>query len=193
MAKKLSTFFVNKSNWQVKIKLQTSKGVDAENKFGFNPGARDGYDCLDLAKAPRFQGGRSMFFPHADWNRPIKEYASDIRKTMQHINVFQIAIAPSQGDTGYSQLSFEGTENLSSVYCFLVDPYSVTAIASGKQYAIGPSSSVLYKQLFVTDDKNFIKNFPRVFSLANPYPNPCRPVANINYVLPYNFGEQRAA
>ena len=188
MAKKLSTFFVNKSNWQVKIKLQTSKGIDAENKVGFNPGARDGYDCLDLAKAPRFRGGRFMFFPHAEWKRPITEFASDIRNTMQHINVFQIAIAPSQGDTGYSQLSFEGTENLSSVYCFLVDPYSVTAIASGKQCAIGPSSSVLYKQLFVTDDKNFIKNSPRVFSLASPYPNPCRPVANINYVLPYNFG-----
>ena len=63
MAKKLSTFFVNKSNWQVKIRLQTSKGVDAENKIGFDPGARDGYDCLDLAKAPRLQSAALSVFP----------------------------------------------------------------------------------------------------------------------------------
>jgi autotransporter-associated beta strand repeat/autotransporter-associated beta strand repeat len=187
LAKKQSVYFAGKSDWQLKVKLTTGKGMDAENKIGFNRLAQDGFDRLDFPKAPRFQGGRYMFFPHADWNRPIKEFASDIRNTMQHINVFQIGIAPSKADTGGSQLSIDGTENLSSVYCFLVDPYSVTAISSGKQYPVASSGSVLYKQIFVTDDKNFIRNFPRVFSLANPYPNPCRPTTNINYVLPYNF------
>jgi hypothetical protein len=187
LAKKQAVYFVGKSDWQLKVKLTTGKGMDAENKIGFNRQAQDGFDRLDLPKAPRFTGGRYMFFPHAEWNRPIKEFASDIRNKMQHINVFQVGIAPTNGDTGVSQLSIDGTENLSSVYCFLVDPYSVTAISSGKQYPVASSGSVLYKQIFVTDDKNFMRNFPRVFSLANPYPNPCRPTTNINYVLPYNF------
>jgi hypothetical protein len=188
LAKKRSVYFAGKSDWQMKVRLATGKGMDAENKIGFNRLAQDGFDRLDLPKAPRFQGGgRYMFFPHADWNRSIKEFASDIRNKMQRINVFQIGIAPSIGDTGGSRLSIDGTENLSSLYCFLVDPFSITAISSGKQYPVEPSGSVLYKQIFITEDKNFIKNFPRVFSLANPYPNPCRPTTNINYALPYNF------
>jgi hypothetical protein len=187
LAKKQSVYFVSKSEWQIKIKLTTGKGMDAENTLGFSRLARDGFDRLDLPKAPRFQGGRSVFFPHPDWNRQIKEFASDIRNKIQHINVFQIGIAPSLGDSGSSQLSFDGTENFSSLYCFLVDPNSVSAISTGKQYPLGPSGSVLYKQIFVTDDRNFIRNFPQTFSLANPYPNPCRPSAHINYTLPYDF------
>ena len=187
LAKKSAAFFVDKSNWQMQIKLQTSHAIDASNKFGFSKSAGDGYNSLDLPKAPRFQSGRYLYFPHSDWGRSIKEYASDIHKTMQHITVFQVAFTPSQGDAGNSLLSLEGSQNLSSVYCFLVDPRSVSAMVSGKQYPIEPSNSVLYKQIFVTDDKDFIRNFPHAFSLANPYPNPCRPTTNIRYVLPYNF------
>jgi hypothetical protein len=188
LAKKSSAFFADKSNWQIKIKLQTAHATDAENKLGFSRSASDGFSSFDLPKAPRFQRGRYVFFPHSDWNRPIKEYASDIRKTMQHVTVFQLAFTPSQGDTGNSQLSVEGSQNLSSVYCFLVDPKSVSPMVSGKQYPIEPSNSVLYKQIFVTEDKNFVQNFPHAFSMANPFPNPCRPTTNIHYVLPYNFG-----
>jgi hypothetical protein len=187
LAKKQSVYFAGKSEWQIKIKLTTGKGMDAENTLGFSRLARDGFDRLDLPKAPRFQGGRSVFFPHPDWNRPITEFASDIRNKLQRVNVFQIGVTSWQGDTGNSQLSFDGTENLASLYCFLVDPFSIMAISSGKQYPVASSGSILYKQIFVTDDKNFIRNFPRTFSLANPYPNPCRPMAHINYALPYDF------
>jgi hypothetical protein len=52
---------------------------------------------------------------------------------------------------------------------------------------LAPMAEAQFRTIFVSKDRNFLKDFPHVFALHHPYPNPCRPKATIHYTLPYRW------
>jgi len=189
LAKRHETFFVNAQEWRIRALLKSASGNDKNTVFGFSGLAQDGFDSHDKAKPPRLANRPYAFLWHPEWKRGVKEFASDIRKHMAPINIFQIAIAPREGTADSARIRFEGVEDLSSIYCFWADQNAIAPIEPGKDYTVGQSASVMYKTVFVSSDKNFLKKYPFRFSMAMPYPNPCRPRATIQYALPYRFGK----
>jgi hypothetical protein len=189
LTKRNVAMFADKNNWQVRMVLSGAANKDAENILGFSADARNGYDASDAAKPPRMSDYQYMFFSHPEWNRGCVEYARDIRRTLSRVEAFTIGIAPGTGMQAAS-ISFDGLGKVSQPVAFyLTDEKDITPVEAGKSYAIEKSSKVLYKTLFVTTDKNFIRNFPRTFNLGLPYPNPTRRMANIRYSLPYHIGQ----
>jgi hypothetical protein len=181
--------FTDKSNWQVSVRLSGGTNTDAENIFGFSADARNGYDASDAAKPPRMSDYQYMFFSHPEWKRGCTEYARDIRRTLNRVEAYTIGIMPGSGKQAPA-MSFNGCAKVSpSVMFYLADDKDIVPVEEGKPYAVGKSRTVLYKTLFVTTDKNFLRNFPRVFNLGLPYPNPTRRMANIQYSLPYHIGQ----
>jgi len=189
MAKRNVAKFADKSNWQVRVNLSTGTGIDAENILGFSAGAKNGYDANDAAKPPRMADYQYMFFSHPEWKRGCTEYARDIRRALTGVEAFTIGITPGKGKQP-AMISCDGlTKVADSVGFYLADEKGVTAVEAGKSYPVAASSNVVYKTLFVTTDKNFLKNYPRAFSLGLPYPNPTRRMAHIQYSLPYHFAQ----
>jgi hypothetical protein len=189
MAKKNVAKFTDKNNWQVRVKLTGASNTDAENIFGFSAAARNGYDANDAAKPPRMSDYQYMFFSHPEWKRGCNEYARDIRRTLNRVEAYTIGITPGSGKQA-PVISFVGCAKVSpSVLFYLAGEKDLIQIEEGKTYPIEKSSKVLYKTLFVTTDKNFLRNFPRSFNLGLPYPNPTRRMATIQYSLPYHIGQ----
>jgi hypothetical protein len=189
VAKRAVAYFTDPSDWQIRVSLFGSEENDADNTLGFSPDAKDGYDADDRPEPPRMTQSGYAFFGHPEWNRCVKEFASDVRNRMKRVNAFQIGVAaPSQ--TGKpSRIRFQGIDNLASLYCFFADPDTVFRLSENRDYELAPAASVVYKTVFVTADRNFLKNFPLRFALSHPFPNPCRPRAAISYTLPYRFGK----
>jgi hypothetical protein len=189
LAKRNVARFSDKNNWQVRVTLAGGSNSDAENILGFSTQAKNGYDANDAGKPPRMSDYQYMFFSHPEWKRGCVEYARDIRRTLNHVEAFTIGIAPGTGKTA-SAIGFDGLSKVfESVGFYLADEKEITAVEPGKTYAVAKSKAVLYKTLFVTTDRNFLRNYPRSFNLGLPYPNPTRRMATIQYSLPYHLGE----
>jgi hypothetical protein len=193
LAKRNIAAFADKNNWQVRMMLSGATNSDKENVLGFCTDAKNGYDASDAAEPPRMSDYQYVFFPHPEWKRGCTEYARDIRRTLSRVEAFTIGIAPGKGRQG-SRIGFEGVAALwPAVQFYFADEKDIVPVEPGKSYAVGTSNKVVYKTLFVTTDKNFLKTFPRSFNLGLPYPNPTRRMANIRYSLPYHFGETGVA
>jgi hypothetical protein len=188
-AKRSSDYFTNTTDWQIRVSLRSSDGNDADNSFGFSPGAKDEYDARDRPEPPRLSKSRYAFFWHPEWKRGVSEFASDIRRSVKRTNSFQIGIAPSQSPSGANRIRFYGVEGLRSLYCFLADGDTVFLIEGNKEYELSPSVVAVYKTVFITADRNFLKKYPLRFAFPQPFPNPCRPMAIISYTLPYRFAK----
>jgi hypothetical protein len=189
LAKRNVAKFADKNNWQVRVMLSGGSNSDAENIIGFSSGAKNGYDAQDAGKPPRMSDYQYMFISHPEWKRGCVEYARDIRRTLNRVEAFTIGIAPGTGKKA-STIGFDGLSKVSeSVGFYLADEKGITAVEAGKTYTVEKSKKVLYKTLFVTTDRNFLRNFPRAFNLGLPYPNPTHRMATIQYSLPYHLGE----
>ena len=187
LGKSHTAYFENAGEWRIRALFKSKSGNDRNTVMGFSSGAKDGFDPNDKPKPPRFVNSSYAYLWHSEWKQPVMEFASDIRRRMANINVFQIGIAPVEGKADDARISFEGVNNCTSIFFFLADRNSITPIETGKEYEIEHSAVALYKTVFVSADRNFLKNYPMRFAMAMPYPNPCRPMANIKYVLPYRF------
>jgi hypothetical protein len=188
-AKRSIAYFNTTSDWRIRVSLFGRDGNDADNSFGFSPNAKDEYDIADRPEPPRLSDTRYAFFWHPEWGRSVKEFASDLRHRMKKINVFQIGIAPSQSQNTPVRIRFQGVENLSSLYCYLADADTVLFIDGEKEYELAAAASTVFKTIFVTADRDYLKKFPLRFALTQPFPNPCRPMAVISYTLPYRFAK----
>jgi hypothetical protein len=186
---KRSIYFAGSSDWKIKVSLYGREGNDADNVFGFSPNARDGFDAADRPEPPRMEGSRYAFFWHPEWGRHVKEFASDVRRGMKKTNAFQIGITPSPVNGAPVRMVFQGVGNLSSLYCFFADADTVFKIEGNRGYELAPSASTVFKTVFVTADRDYLKHFPMKFALVNPQPNPCRPMTVISYTLPYRFAK----
>ncbi len=187
LSKRFAARFTAAGEWQVRVILTNSINTDAQNILGLSSSAQDGYNACDVAEPPRMNNYQRLYFYHPDWKRSITEYARDIRRTLADPTIFQMGISPASGARN-SKISFEGVETCKGVYLFLADATSIVAVAAGQAYPVAASDKVLYKTLFVSPDRDFLKRYPRTFELASPYPNPVRQIANIKYTLPYRFG-----
>ncbi len=189
LAKRTVAKYVDNKNWQVRMSYNGNWNCDAQNAFGFNQLASDGYDVNDAAKPPRMSDYRYVFFSHPEWKRGYSEFARDLRKTLKPVETYTIGITPGNGKCG-GEINFDGLENISKdIQVFIADEKDIVQIEAGKPYSLPKADSVLYKTMFVTTDKNFLKNFPRSFNFGVPYPNPTRRFANIKYTLPYHLGK----
>ena len=188
-AKRGFAYFTNTTDWRIRVSLRSGDGNDADNSFGFSPGARDEYDANDRPEPPRLSESGYAFFWHPEWKRSVQEFASDVRRRVKRTNAFQIGIAPSQSQSSAVRVRFYGVETLSSLYCFLADADTVFLIEANKEYELAPSASTVFKTVFVTADRDYLKKYPLRFAFARPFPNPCRPMAIISYTLPYRFAK----
>jgi hypothetical protein len=186
-AKRSSGYFASTADWRVKVSLRGKKSNDADNCFGFSAGAGDAYDISDRPEPPRLSDSRYVFFWHPEWGKGVTEYASDIRRQFKEVNTFQIGLAPSQSADDTVRLRFQGIEMLSSLYCFCAGPDTIFPIQGDKDYTFAPSQTALYKTIFVSPDKNFLKKYPFRFGYTQPFPNPARLTATVSYTLPYRF------
>jgi len=188
-AKRTMAKYVDTKNWQVRMAFSGKSNSDAQNAFGFNQTASNGYDANDAAKPPRMAEYRYLFFSHPEWKRGYTEFARDLRKTMAVVETYTVGIAPGNGKSS-GDITFDGLDKISKdIQVYVADENGLVQIENGKPYPIPKSDSVLYKTMFVTTDKNFLKNFPKAFNFGVPYPNPTRRFANIKYTLPYHIGK----
>ena len=183
------TSFENTKAWTVGIELTSNVNRDADNLFGVNKNARDGYDVLDRPEPPRMGSEPYLFFAHPEWKRTIDRFASDIRRTWNSkVNIFQIGISPCERDVTSLTLNITGFSEEAPIYLFVNNRSDIVEYKPGITLEIEPSDKEQYRTIFATADKGFINTFPHKFMLNSPYPNPCRPLTTIRYTLPYNFG-----
>jgi len=189
-AKRNGAQYVDKGNWQIRVLLCGTAANDRENILGFSPLAKDDYDASDAAKPPRMTNSRYLYFSHSEWKRGNKEFAHDIRSSLKSTAAFLIGISPGSAKSKNTVMRFEGMENVPpETQFYLADVNSIVKIETGAAYAVPQSSDVLYKTLFVTNDNNFLKTFPRVFAMGLPYPNPVHKTLHLQYTLPYHLGQ----
>jgi hypothetical protein len=187
LSKRFAAKWSSAGEWQVRVIFANSVNTDAQNILGLSSSAKDGYSACDAAEPPRINNDQHLYFYHPEWKRAITEYARDIRRTLSDPTIFPMGISAGGGAEN-GRITFEGVENCTGVYFFLADAKSITQVAAAQPYPIEKSDKVVYKTLFVTRDKDFLKRYPRTFELAAPYPNPARQIANVKYTLPYRFG-----
>ncbi|MDD5673363.1 MAG: PKD domain-containing protein, partial [Chitinivibrionales bacterium] len=186
-AKKRIAYSRSRDEWQVQVILTAGTSGDADNRLGFSDRASDGYNQLDRPEPPRMGGEPYLFFGHPEWQRPIKEYSADIRRNFQSVNIFSVGISPADRKTAVCSLRVDGAQELPGVYLFIADADSVVAYNPKAPYLLVAKKETQYRTIFVTDQKDFLANYPRAFAIGNPYPNPMRPMAHIGYTLPYRF------
>ncbi|MGD9201149.1 MAG: PKD domain-containing protein [Chitinispirillia bacterium] len=189
MSRRVRTYFVNKNEWTFRISLISNLNRDRDNLFGFSKQAHNGQDKFDRPEPPRMGSDPFIFFPHPEWESTINEFASDIRHTWKNKkNIFQVGISPCSEDITGLALTISGYESEMPIYLYINTPKKgVIQYVPQRAISLKPSNEKQYRTIFVTDDRNFLKNFPFKFALNHPYPNPCRPMTTINYTLPYRW------
>jgi hypothetical protein len=187
-AKRLRAHFAGRDDFLIRIRLLTGTGQDADNIIGFSQGATNGRDAFDRPEPPRMPNQTYMFLAHPEWQYAVDEFASDVRRKFERVNVFQLGIAPSSQNAAKPSLVFEGVQDLKDVYVYAADMDSLWAVAANTPYEVAASTrEVAYKTVFVTNDPRFLDRFPRQFTMGNPYPNPFHPRVTLRYTLPFRW------
>ncbi len=184
LAKKTFVYYSDPQQWRIRFHLESPGGKDFYNVIGFSKKARDAMDPNDKAKPPAIGSGRHMFFYHPEWEENKGKYAQDIRGTFSGTSVFITGFSPSGNS---AQLRVNGLEALSSVYIYLASSDTMVQIDADKPYTIPPSDEVVYRTIFVTDDADFMRRYPRHFRLGTAYPNPFGPMVQVSYTLPMRW------
>jgi hypothetical protein len=146
----------------------------------------DRYDELDRPEPPEFEGRPVLYFNHEDWKSNCKQFASDIRKSWESVNIFEFALSGSM-EKENGVLSFDGLQNTRNLYVFTKIGDSLVQVEGETKYTVPLSKSKSYQTVFVTDNAGFLLTFPLHFKMGNAYPNPFCPSTRINYTLPYRW------
>ncbi|MBN1307737.1 MAG: PKD domain-containing protein, partial [Chitinispirillaceae bacterium] len=186
LAKRKKTWFNGNNSWVLQAVLTTDGGIDAENRFGILPDAKDGYDRLDRPEPPRPSDLPALYFPHADWKRGLTKYASDFRRKWAAVNIFEFGIAGSTRP-GAATVRFAGIEKGTPLYLFVMAEDSIVPVDPDIGIIVPIGTSDSYRTLFVVDNSAALRQLPLRFGVSKAYPNPCNPSTRINYVLPYRW------
>ncbi len=187
-SRRSKTVFVDKNEWTFRIALKTNINRDADNLFGVSKSAENGYDPLDRPEPPRMGNEPYIFFAHPEWKRSVNRFASDIRHTWKdEENIFQIGISPCPKEVTSLIVTIAGYDAEMPIYLFINNPPDVKQYKPDMAVTLTPASTVQYRTVFATTDKDFLLKFPYKFAMNHPFPNPCRPRATIQYTLPYRW------
>jgi hypothetical protein len=186
MAKRAAAWYVGKNEWRYRLTLEGKNVVDRENAFGISRKASDGFDASDLFEPPRMNGAGYLFFPHPEWKKTATEFASDIRKAVEPVALFQVGIASWEGNDS-AIVRIEGYDPRDGQFIFIKDAAGVREYNHEQGLALPPSGQTRYLTLFVTSDRSLARMLPVSFVCGNPYPNPCRSGTRIRYTLPYQW------
>jgi hypothetical protein len=132
------------------------------------------------------EGNGYIFLAHPEWNKGNGEFATDIRRNWNGLSMFQVGVVPWHGKQA-AAIRLGGLEKLSSVYVFVKDSSGIRPFDAENGLVLAASAKTRYVTLFVTDDPNLARHLPLVFGMSNPYPNPCRLSAKLQYTLPYRW------
>jgi hypothetical protein len=187
LTKKARAFFAGRDQWQIQISLHSEVNADADNRIGLAKEALDGFDRLDAAEPPRSSGNPYLFIAHPEWGRTAREFSRDIRQSLGKGAIYNLGIAPANPQIREITLTFDGAGSVQSTYFFLGKRDSIAPLESNTPYAVEPSVEEQYYNLYASNDRNFLAQFPLKFRMGSPYPNPFHPMVNITYTLPYRW------
>jgi hypothetical protein len=188
LSKKAKTFFTDKSQWNMQFVLMSEFSQDADNIIGFSGEAKDGHDELDRAEPPRLGGDPYLFIDHSEWKKPASEYASDVRRAFKDkVNIFQLGVNPGDGSARNVAIGTRGVAAMKDVFVYIGNQDGVEQVSGESEIAVVLGNNTSYQTVFVTADRNFLKNFPYNFRMGLPYPNPFGPRVNLRYTLPYRW------
>jgi hypothetical protein len=188
-AKRTRAFFAGRNEWCLQVVLTTTgNSTDADNFFGFSAAARDGRDRLDLVEPPVVPGQRNLYLWHDDWQDEQYQYASDIRRTFREVNMFHLGISPGAGRyVRGTEIRFKGMEKLSGLQVFVGGPDTLIPVQPATVLPVAGADQTVYRTVFVSAERDFLRRFPTDYLLDSPYPNPLRGAVAIEYTLPYRW------
>jgi len=104
---------VSRNEWRLKLALVGRTQEDRENAIGFNAKASGRFWTGRTSTSRRgLQGQGYIFFPHPEWKKAATEFASDIRRNWEPLNMFPVRhcamVRPRQRcnqDRGYENLT----------------------------------------------------------------------------------------
>jgi hypothetical protein len=187
LTKAKRTYFASKQEWVFRLALSSNVNSDRDNLIGLSRTASNGYDLSDRPEPPRMGDEPYLFFPHPEWKRPVRDFASDIRRSYGEQNIFVAGISACGGEVSTLKLSLEGLTEGCGLHAFIHTTEGLMRYIPGSSVEIAPAATVQYVTIFLTEDADFLSAFPQSFTMEHPAPNPLRHSTSIGYTLPYRF------
>lgn len=178
--------------WSIGITATTSTARDPDNVAAVAGGAAHDFDLLDRPEPPTIGNFVSLFFPHPDWDKPLHDYAVDVRPEIDDGEVWEFVVESNQ--TEAVQLQFTNVTNIpASFNVVLVDEVAKLSrdLRDNPAYELttGVAEARRALKLLVGTD-NFVAStvkgldlIPSSLELSPNFPNPFRDATTIRYGL----------
>ncbi len=172
-------------DWIYSISLTTEASIDRDNYFGFAPDATNGKDHFDRLEAPRMNDAPYLFFKPTEWQDNRNRFASDVRHKRSSEDFFSIGISGSSENYSDMKMKITGYLENEDVFLFTHTKDGISSYDPNSEITIKPSEKDQY--ITVISSWKPELSIPLTFKTFSPYPNPCKPIANIRYTLPYSW------